>query len=240
MGAWGRSLYTALIVLLSAGLLMALLTPATTTRSAQAQIVTDFSLQVSTGTITANGDSSDVVVSLAPGQSAIAAVGGIITFDAPAVQVTECVALIGLGVCNTDTPGLVNLQSVDPNGWTSPTDLFRLTFSAQDLATDAALQITLVDAYDLSGTQIAGETVDGNLDLAVNGDVNCDGALTIADALLIAQFVVGLREGSTCPRTAVATQINLDFADVDRNGRLDIADALRAARCTVGVLDCGN
>ncbi|KAG1648669.1 hypothetical protein GQR58_029660 [Nymphon striatum] len=66
------------------------------------------------------------------------------------------------------------------------------------------------------------------------GDVDCDGVMTIGDALAIAQYTVGTRAGASCP-IVPTNQINLAASDVDRSGATDITDALLIAQCTVGV-----
>ncbi|MBN2444422.1 MAG: hypothetical protein JXJ04_23870 [Spirochaetales bacterium] len=63
----------------------------------------------------------------------------------------------------------------------------------------------------------------------VCGDVNDDSYADIVDALLIAQYYVGIN-----------TSINTTFADVDCNNEVDIIDALLIARMYVGLIfiDC--
>ena len=56
------------------------------------------------------------------------------------------------------------------------------------------------------------------------GNVNCDGAVTIADAQLIAQLIVGRISALACPNTA----------DVDESGGVTIADAQLIAQLIVG------
>ncbi len=60
------------------------------------------------------------------------------------------------------------------------------------------------------------------------GDSNCSGQTDIIDALLAAQYYVGL---------APAT-ITVCAADTDRDGDVDIVDALRIAQCYVGIIQC--
>ncbi len=68
------------------------------------------------------------------------------------------------------------------------------------------------------------------------GDVNCDGRVDIVDALLIAQYVVGVRgERDACPLVDQATELVVPMGDVDRNLMLDIVDAMLIARCVAGV-----
>lgn len=57
------------------------------------------------------------------------------------------------------------------------------------------------------------------------GDVNGDGKINIVDALLVAQWYVGLNPS-----------INFTCGDIDRSGTIDIIDALLIARLYVGTI----
>ncbi len=59
------------------------------------------------------------------------------------------------------------------------------------------------------------------------GDANWDGVIDIVDALLTAQYYVGLIPGT----------FYADAADVNGNGSVDISDALLIARFFVGIID---
>jgi len=207
--------------------------------SAQAQIVTDFNLSISDGGLPAAGGNSDVTLAINPGQSTIAAVGATIGYDSTAVEPTGCVVLVGLGACNLDTAGVVNVQTVDPAGWASATDLFRLSFTSISLSDNTPLTITVTEAYDVASTLIAGVVDDGEIEFRVNGDVNCSGSLSVADSLYIAQFSVGNRVAVTsCPLADPVTEINVKWADVSGNGTISTLDALQIAQCSVGNRDC--
>ena len=73
--------------------------------------------------------------------------------------------------------------------------------------------------------------LDGVIAIAC-GDVNGDGFLTIADALVIAQFDVGLRACGVAPFGFPQS------CDVNGDGACNIGDALFVAQCTVGVRSC--
>ena len=62
------------------------------------------------------------------------------------------------------------------------------------------------------------------------GDVNGDGIVDVGDALVVAQFVVGLRQCSqlTYP----------EACDVNGDGACNIGDALTIAHCEVGLVNC--
>ncbi len=75
--------------------------------------------------------------------------------------------------------------------------------------------------------------------LAGSGDVNCDQATSIVDALVIAQYVVGVRtDAGSCTLGDVTTEMFVGAGDVNNDGRVDIADALVIARCAAGLDDC--
>ena len=58
------------------------------------------------------------------------------------------------------------------------------------------------------------------------GDVDSDGIVSIIDALLAAQYYVGLNPAN----------FNPDVGDVDCNGTIDIVDALLIAQYYVGLI----
>ncbi len=60
------------------------------------------------------------------------------------------------------------------------------------------------------------------------GDVNGNNAIDIVDALLVAQYYVGLSPAN----------FNAGNADVNRDGKIDIIDGLRIAQCYVGLVSC--
>jgi endoglucanase len=60
------------------------------------------------------------------------------------------------------------------------------------------------------------------------GDVNLDSTITIVDALLVAQYYVGLPTKVFYP----------EYADVTKDGKIDISDALRIAQCYIGFISC--
>jgi hypothetical protein len=60
------------------------------------------------------------------------------------------------------------------------------------------------------------------------GDVNLDYSVDIIDALLVAQYYVGL----------VPATFKTQYADANSNGAVDIIDALLIARYYVGLIPC--
>ena len=64
------------------------------------------------------------------------------------------------------------------------------------------------------------------------GDVNGDGVVDIGDALVVAQFDVGLRACRTAPFT------HPEACDLNGDGACNVGDALRLAQCDVGLVGC--
>ena len=79
-------------------------------------------------------------------------------------------------------------------------------------------------------------TPGGANDTGPRGDADCDGVLTIGDALVIAQFSVGTRQAvGVCPLTSSVTDMFEPTSDIDLSGSVDLGDALLVAQCSVGV-----
>jgi len=87
----------------------------------------------------------------------------------------------------------------------------------------ACRDISYVESIKISN-QISSRAVVDNPAL---GDVNSDGYIDIVDALLTAQYYVGLNPDG----------FNTDTADVDENGIIDILDALYIAQYYVGLIN---
>jgi lysophospholipase L1-like esterase len=66
----------------------------------------------------------------------------------------------------------------------------------------------------------------GQILWAICGDANSSGNISIVDALMVAQYVVGLNPQG----------LDMDDADVNGDGHLSIIDALQIAQYTVGIL----
>src|SRR5438034_4605578 len=97
----------------------------------------------------------------------------------------------------------------------------RTPFSLSNLAALALCVAALVNLAAPSLTRAA-----------VCGDVNGDGVVNIGDALVVAQYDVGLR---TC---GVAPFSHPEVCDVNGDAACDIGDALRMAQCDVGLIGC--
>jgi CSLREA domain-containing protein len=93
-----------------------------------------------------------------------------------------------------------------------------------------------IGAYELNPSETTTTTTSTSTStttIAVRcGDVNGDGAVNIGDALIVAQYDVGLR---TCGQSPFG---HPERCDVNRDGGCNIGDALRMAQCDVGLVSC--
>jgi len=71
--------------------------------------------------------------------------------------------------------------------------------------------------------------------LPMLGDVDCDGELSIIDALVLAQYDAGGRAVDACPAPESTTAISMSAADINRDRQVDGADARRVAECLMGL-----
>lgn len=138
-----------------------------------------------------------------------------------------------------NTAGVATFNGVDPAGQLAPFDaghaLTRLVGSNQ-IPCDVTLE--MVDITDPGGVSLA---VDPpvSVQTVLRGDARADGVVTIADALFIAQYLVGSRPActeivdTTCLHSVNAASVRQD-ADFDRK---TIADALFIAQYLVGLRD---
>jgi len=159
----------------------------------------------------------------------IASYGIIITYSSSAISVVS-VADGGIGIsptANTNTPGTINVAGFDASG-KSGTNLLTITWQAGGSASTSNISITvdtLTDAsYNSLGTVGRGASV--TVTASTPGDTNGDGSVTIVDALMIAQYYVGLP----------VTNFNQAAADTNCDGSITIVDALRVAQYYVGLL----
>src|SRR3989475_5929520 len=72
--------------------------------------------------------------------------------------------------------------------------------------------------------------VSGTATIQPCGDVNGDGIVNIGDALVVAEFDVGVRPCSQL--------VHPEACDVNGDGACNIDDALRIAQCDVGLISC--
>jgi len=117
--------------------------------------------------------------------------------------------------------------------WITPVETFAsfdcVGASSIELNPEAGSMSIVGTATDSEDIECTFTTVD-----RVRGDVNCDGALSILDATIIAQYAVGTRTAdSACPITPGTNQINLSAADTNDDVVINILDAVRVAQCAV-------
>lgn len=99
---------------------------------------------------------------------------------------------------------------------------------------DASLDNSLASSWTAS-SDAGGSPGQANATY-VPGDADCDGALTINDAAVIARYSVGLLNSApTCAQVAGPTDISLQGGDSNGDGQVIILDAYNVAQCVVGL-----
>jgi glucuronoarabinoxylan endo-1,4-beta-xylanase len=115
-----------------------------------------------------------------------------------------------------------NLSGMTVSGFTTYT-----TTSSQNHATGGASVSGSSVSVSLPGTSVTTLVSGGSSPAGRIGDVNEDGSINIVDALLVAQYYVGLNPQN----------FNAGNADTNCNGSIDIVDALLIAQYSVGLIN---
>jgi hypothetical protein len=124
----------------------------------------------------------------------------------------------------------IKISGLDTAGKGPGSDLNVVTinFTAGNNECSTNLGLTVQNLVDETTTDIPANPGDGSVNVtgASKGDVNDDGSVGIVDALLVAQYYVGM-----------IVSINTEAADVDCNGSINIVDALQIAQYYVGLIN---
>ena len=105
---------------------------------------------------------------------------------------------------------------------TSTTSTSRITTTSTTTTTPTTSTVTTTTSTSTTTTTNPG----------VCGDVNGDGVVNIGDALLVAQFDVGMRQCGQAPFG------HPQVCDLNQDNACNIGDALRMAQCDVGLIGC--
>jgi len=141
---------------------------------------------------------------------------------------------------DSTVPGVINLDSSSiPDGIGPGVDLpfFAFDFKATQTQGTAAVTLEIREARDKSYAPITGmaETLPASITIGsgtvvLKGDVDGNGVVNIIDALMIAQYSVGLN---------LSTNFNVLAADVNGDIMINIIDALMVAQYSVGLIQLG-
>jgi len=96
------------------------------------------------------------------------------------------------------------------------------------------LTLTIDSLFDTRDRSICVQPVADSCSTIIElcGDVNGDRVVNIGDALVVAQYTVGLRQCGVAPLS------NPMVCDVNLDSACNIGDALRMAQCDVGLISC--
>jgi hypothetical protein len=199
----------------------------------------EFMLLDGTCVFVTNPDKFDTKVMLDTGTQRIAAFGIELTWDPLVMSVNTSLGNNGVDpgpdplnlTVNASNLGSLRIAGYDING-KGPSTAFHLVtvhWLANTPGT-TAIDIKIETLADQNATSITAFPASGTVTVTPSliGDVNGSESVDIVDALLVAQYYVGLTTSS----------FNSCFADVNRSGSIDIIDALRIAQCYVGLSSC--
>jgi hypothetical protein len=133
----------------------------------------------------------------------------------------------GGGSCWTGSNGRCTIEGlgasdyiVSAGGVTFPPPCYVTEYYDGVTEEDDATAVTVNEGQDTA--------ISFSLQTSALGDANCNGQVSMVDAMLIAQSVVGLIESSEICETA---------ADVNCNGAVTMVDAMLVAQYVVGLID---
>ena len=163
-----------------------------------------------------------------------------ISYDPSVVEPVDCNANpegdLDMGFCglsferddvNPDTIRLGGFRT--SAGATGDLSLADITFQGVGSSgSQSPLVVTIVEFADTSQQPIPATTEDGTITVGVQGDANGNGSVTMVDAMLIAQCVVGLIDCGSIDQT---------MADVNCSGGVTMVDAMLVAQYVVGLID---
>ncbi|MBN2536577.1 MAG: DUF3160 domain-containing protein [Spirochaetales bacterium] len=192
------------------------------------------------GTITVDTNSEFVTdVYVNTGIQKIAAYGFDITYDEDYIDVNTAIGEYGVeegadgfvSAVNVTIPDTIKVTGFDVNGRGPGTELHLLiiNWKAGTKPGIIPVEITIETLVDENTYTIGTPTGIGNTVIisgGIFGDVNGDGAVDIVDALLTAQYYVGLDP----------IHFNPGMGDVDCDGIISIVDALLMAQYYVGLI----
>ncbi len=186
---------------------------------------------ISPATVTTGVGAFTINVNISTSANIIAAYGVLVTWPASLATCNSVSAGSGgyVSASNINTAGQANITGFDANGKGPGTNMqfvvLNMTATAQG---SGAIGLTINNLTDPSTANICGTATGGTLNVSsvTLGDTNGDGSVTIVDALLVAQYYVGLNPAN----------FNAAAADVNCSGAIDIVDALRIAQYYVGLL----
>jgi hypothetical protein len=169
-----------------------------------------------------------------------------ISYDPAVVDPVDCNANpegdLDLGFCNFDferddvNPDTIRVGGFRASeGATGDLSLADITFrGVGSSGSQSLLALSVVEFADTSQQPIPATTEDGTITIGVQGDANGNGSVTMVDAMLIAQCVVGLIDCGS---------IDQAMADVNCSGTVTMVDAMLVAQYVVGLIPefpCGS
>ncbi|MCP4169043.1 MAG: M28 family peptidase [Chloroflexi bacterium] len=170
-----------------------------------------------------------------------------ISYDPDILRATACafdpLGRFDTGICHPSfendgvAPDVVRISLISVSGRSGSLPLAEITFSAKTtLSVPSPLSLLIHEFADPEGRPIAVAPIDGAVIAPESelGDVNCDYAVDIIDALFIMQLDAGMRNtAQNCPTPE--NTLNEANCDVSQDNQCDTVDALYIMQCYSGI-----
>lgn len=174
------------------------------------------------------------------GNQKVAAYGINLEWDSVLIYVNTSIGMNGveagdqgfLNAASVPSAGELKIAGFDAagKGPGNNMQLVKIYWKAGTVAGSTDISVTVETMVDLNYNEITSSYRGAGAKITVisgpMGDVNGDGYVTIVDALMVAQYSVGIP----------VPGFNSSAADVSVNGDVDIIDALRIAQYSVGLI----
>jgi len=202
-------------------------------------------VRVGSGTVTPGGTITlpvEIVGAPAPGVGAVSVEA---QFDPAVLDATGCTkdpnGVYDSGACNPDFnndgayPDSAKCVATSVSGVAGDSVVCEVTFGTVcQIGDTLTVHPVVVVLADPDGNPISYAVEDGTITCGLPGDVNCDSAVNVIDALFVLQYDVGLRSGSDqCPPPTGA--LYQSAGDVNCDNVVNVIDALFILQYDVGL-----
>lgn len=172
------------------------------------------------------GQNIEIPISIS-NNNGVACIAGEISYNADALTLTGVVSELQTGsfYYNEENHKFIWYDTAD---YTGEGDIITLSFTAADITDDYTVTLAhnTSDICNSAGNTISLNVIPGTVTIYsfVLGDANGDNAVTAADVVYLARYIIGLE-----------TTIDSNAADVNEDGNIDGRDVVKLARYMVGL-----
>ena len=176
--------------------------------------------------------------------SGMGAGGFVLSFDPTKLDLVSATAgsalTTGLWVINPNNAnGTINLQYINTDGLNDSGSILDVTFTIIDSTLETIpLTLSVTTFTDANGNNLSDSVIQGNVTVTnpvLIGDINNDGNITSADALMALKISSG-KNMMSVSASATSTNREMKAADVNMDGKVTSLDALQILKYSSGRL----